>query len=77
MFRPTAISDTLAPTHAKTGNSYAPTQYLVAPREELLALAAGTIGLDEIRAEKLPTLTEAQKRVKQLGPEYAVKAVRL
>lgn len=77
LFRPTSLSDTLAPTHGKTGTSFSPTQYLVAPRVQLLALSQGELALDEIEAEKLTTLAEAQKRVKQLGPEYGVKAIRL
>lgn len=77
LFRPVAIAESLAPTHAKTGNRYQPTTYLVAPREELLALSTGDLALDEIHAEKLTTLAEAQKRIRDLGPGYGVKALRL
>ena len=69
VFRPTPVVEGLAPTHAKTGNRYSPTTYLVALREDL---ASGNVE----SAEKLNTLAEAQKRLRDLGSAYGVKAVR-
>lgn len=69
LYRPTAVVEGLPSSHAKTGNRYSPTTYLVAPREDL---AAGNIE----SAERYNTLAEAQKRIRDLGPLYGVKAVR-
>lgn len=74
LYRPTPIVEGLANNHAMDGTRYRRVMYYVAPRDALAAAGNDLSMLTE--AEKLPTLAEAQKRIRDLGPTYGVKAVR-
>lgn len=65
LYQPSAV----APTAALDGTVFRSVQYLVAPKEDLLA---GEIE----EAESFTILAHAQKRVRELGPTYGVKATR-
>lgn len=69
MYRPQALSGGLAPDHAKDGNRYRRVKYLVALK---VLIEEGELA----EAESYPTLAEAQKRIRDLGPTYGVKATR-
>lgn len=69
LYRPTPIAEGLAPTHALEGTRFRSVRYLVAPKEDL---AAGNLE----SAEVYNVLAEAQKRIRDLGPGYGVKATR-
>lgn len=74
LYQPTPIQG-LASNHAMNGTSYRRVVYFVAPREEL-AIAGESLELLGA-AERFMTLAEAQKRIRDLGPSYGVKAVRV
>lgn len=59
----------IAPSAALDGTTFRSVEYLVAPKEELLS---GDIE----SAERFSILAHAQKRVRELGPSYGVKATR-
>lgn len=70
VYRPVPVVEGLARDHAMEGTRYRRVMYYVAPRDQL---AEGQLE----SAEKLPTLAEAQNRLRDLGPAYGVKAVRV
>lgn len=69
LYRPTPVVQGLAESHALDGPRYRRVRYLVAPRD---AIASGELA----DAEAYMTLAEAQKRIRDLGPLYGVKATR-
>jgi hypothetical protein len=73
-YRPTPVVEGLASSHALSGSRYSRVMYYVAPRDAIAAAGDDLSLLSE--AEKLPTLAEAQKRIRDLGPTYGIKAIR-